>query len=425
MMLESVHRFIRSLVGEEGGPPTEGAAPEAAEGALPESAAAWVARLSRHLLETLPGMSPDEASAIAAVLPDAVEQRLLMMLRSLDGDTAPLELAAEQVALVHRMVHLGQPYSHFIVGLQTARHKLTDLVLEHLNEYQPEQERPALLRFLIPSIGALFDETLDAMLSEYLAERQRLMARELSNRQRVISALVSGQPVAREQVLEVLGVDLDHHHLGLVLSPVDSSGLALDVHNNMGRTAAAAADFLGADPPLTFLPDSALMWCWISRTTPFPDGCTDALSAVCAQRHVHIAAGVPASGAAGFRRSHLAALDAHRVAETAGDRALTTYHDVGLAALLSADPERARWFVDEELRDLAAEDPKTADLRATALEYLRTGQNLLSTAAALHVHRNTVVYRLKNIERLLGRGFDERPLEIHAALALMERIGTL
>lgn len=425
MTLDSVHRFIRSLVGEEGVPPTESVAAEA-EGALPESAAAWVARLSHHLLQTtLSTLSPDEASTIAAVLPGTVEQRLMVMLRWLDGDTAPLALAAEDVVLVHRLVHLGQPYSHFVLGLQTARRKITDLVLEHLNEYQPERERPALLRFLIPSIGEFFDETLAAMLSEYLAERQRLMAHELSNRQRMISALVAGQRVAGEHALDVLGVDLDHHHLALVLSPVDSSGPALDVHNNVGRTAAAVADFLDAGPPLTFLPDSGLVWCWISRATPFPDDCTDVLSSVCARRQVHIAAGVPASGAAGFRRSHLAALDAHRVAETAGDRALTTYRDVGLAALLSADPERARWFVDEELRDLAAGDPKTADLRATALEYLRTGQNLLSTAAALHIHRNTVVYRLKNIERLLGRGLEERPLEIHAALALMERIGTL
>ncbi|GCB49890.1 CdaR family transcriptional regulator [Streptomyces sp. NL15-2K] len=425
MTPDSVHRFIRSLVGEESDLPTEGAAAEA-EGALPESAAVWAARLSRHLLEkTISTMSPDEASTMAAVLPGAVEQRLMVMLRRLDGDTAPLGLAPEQVALMHRLVHVGQPYTHFLLGLQTTRRELTDQVIEHLNKYQPEHERPALMRFLIPSIGAFFDETLDAMLSEYLAERERLMAQELSNRQRMISALVAGQPVASEHALDVLGVDLDHHHLALVLSPVDSSGPALDVHSDMGRTAAAVADSLGAGPPLTFLPDSAPMWCWISRPTPFPDDCTDALSSVCAQRPVHIAAGVPASGAAGFRRSHLAALDAHRVAETAGDRALTTYHDVGLAALLSADPERARWFVGEELRDLAAEDPKTADLRATALEYLRTGQNLLSTAAALHVHRNTVVYRLRNIERLLGRRLEERPLEIHAALALMERIGTL
>ncbi|MEV7731714.1 helix-turn-helix domain-containing protein [Streptomyces sp. NPDC088921] len=370
-------------------------------------------------------MSPDEASTMAAILPGVVEERLVVLLRWLDGDPAPRGLAPEQVAFMHRLVHDEQPYSHFFLGLQTTRREITDQVIEHLNRYQPEHERPALMRFLIPSIAAFFDETLDAMLGEYLAERERLRVQELSNRQRMISALVSGQPVASDHALDVLGVDLDHHHLALVLAPVDSSGPALDVHSNMGRTAAAVADSLGAGPPLTFLPDSAPMWCWISRSTPFPDGCTDALSSVCAQRLVHIAAGVPASGAAGFRRSHLAALDAHRVAETAGDRALTTYHDVGLAALLSADPERARWFLDEELHDLAADDPKAADLRATALEYLRTGQNLLSTATALHVHRNTVVYRLKNIERLLGRRLEERALETHAALALMERIGLL
>lgn len=61
-------------------------------------------------------MSPDEASTMAAVLPGAVEQRLMVMLRRLDGDTAPLGLAPEQVALMHRLVHSGQPYTHFLLG---------------------------------------------------------------------------------------------------------------------------------------------------------------------------------------------------------------------------------------------------------------------------------------------------------------------
>ncbi len=85
---------------------------------------------------------------------------------------------------------------------------------------------------------------------------------------------------------------------------------------------------------------------------------------------------------------------------------------------MSADQERARWFVNEELGNLAESGPTLDDLRETALCYLETGRNLMDTARQLHVHRNTVVYRVAKIERLLGRPLDERPFAIQAALIL-------
>ena len=101
-----------------------------------------------------------------------------------------------------------------------------------------------------------------------------------------------------------------------------------------------------------------------------------------------------------------------------------TFNDVDLIALLTADPERAQWFAADHLGKLAAQDDDSlADLRATALCYLESGCSLVKTAAALHVHRNTVLYRLGSIERLLGRELGKEPLATHAALALVQRHG--
>jgi len=93
-------------------------------------------------------------------------------------------------------------------------------------------------------------------------------------------------------------------------------------------------------------------------------------------------------------------------------------------ALLTADPERAQWFVADRLGKLAAAGDETvADLRATALCYLESGYSLVKTAAALHVHRNTVLYRLDSLQRLLGRELGTDPLATHAALSLVQRLG--
>ncbi len=53
-------------------------------------------------------------------------------------------------------------------------------------------------------------------------------------------------------------------------------------------------------------------------------------------------------------------------------------------------------------------------LRQTVIAWCESGFNLVQAAAALHIHRNTLVYRLNKVAKLTGR-----PLRDHrATLAL-------
>ena len=170
--------------------------------------------------------------------------------------------------------------------------------------------------------------------------------------------------------------------------------------------------------------DDAAGLCWISRAVPFTDDYPARLTRAFAAGEFRAAVGAPAAGPDGFRRSYLAARDAERIARQGLAGKVTAYRDVDLIALLTADPERAQWFVADHLGKLAAQDDETlSDLRATALCYLESGCSLVKTAAALHVHRNTVLYRLGSIERLLGRELVTDSLATHAALALVQRLG--
>ena len=49
-------------------------------------------------------------------------------------------------------------------------------------------------------------------------------------------------------------------------------------------------------------------------------------------------------------------------------------------------------------------------LRATIIAWCECGFSLVGAASALHVHRNTLVYRINKIERVTGR-----PLREHRA----------
>ena len=62
-------------------------------------------------------------------------------------------------------------------------------------------------------------------------------------------------------------------------------------------------------------------------------------------------------------------------------------------------------------------------LRATVRAYLRCHQSSSSPARELHCHKNTVLYRLRLAEELLGRPVDADPLHLGLALQAVEWLG--
>ena len=172
-------------------------------------------------------------------------------------------------------------------------------------------------------------------------------------------------------------------------------------------------------------PSPNTVWLWASHPRSLSlDGLTSQEAPV-RRLGLRLAAGSPRAGAAGVRRSHRDALAADRMpAPDDGGPAVVRYHDVDLCALLAADLEQARCFVRDHLGGLADSRPDIDELRETLTQYYRANMSLLGAAAPLHVHRNTVVYRLRRIEQILGHPVTEGTLEVRCALLLVERFGT-
>ena len=126
---------------------------------------------------------------------------------------------------------------------------------------------------------------------------------------------------------------------------------------------------------------------------------------------VRVAIGEPAPGIAGFRSSHIEALHAQRIARLAGrhEGGITRYRDIALCALATANIEHARRFVERELGRLASRDDTTRRLSATVRTYLDENGSRGRTAKRLHIHENTVAYRLRQAEELLGRWWKSAP----------------
>jgi PucR family transcriptional regulator, purine catabolism regulatory protein len=75
-------------------------------------------------------------------------------------------------------------------------------------------------------------------------------------------------------------------------------------------------------------------------------------------------------------------------------------------------------YIEDALGDLRTRD-KRGTLRKTLLVYLNSGGSNAETAAALGIHRNTLTYRLRQIERLSGRDPNDPAMRLAIHIALV------
>lgn len=98
------------------------------------------------------------------------------------------------------------------------------------------------------------------------------------------------------------------------------------------------------------------------------------------------------------------ALRAGAAAELTGLRHLT---DLALLTATASEPDLGRLLADGLLDGLDRADPFHRRLAETALAHLDHGGRIEATAAALHVHGNTVKYRVRRLHELTGGSFAE------------------
>jgi DNA-binding PucR family transcriptional regulator len=209
-------------------------------------------------------------------------------------------------------------------------------------------------------------------------------------------------------------------HVGVV-----AWSTATDSGRDVESTGQLLAEITGRQP-LAVLADDRTLWAWVSGPNPASVDVA-ALDAELRRRRssVRIAVGGPAVGLIGFRASHHEALAAQRVANIRGDDspAVTAFADVAISTFLARDLRAARRWVADVLGGLATDDDAMAELRRTVLHFLQTGSSLTEAAVRLHLHKNTVRYRLRKAEDVRGRPISDRRLDVETALLACVQLG--
>ena len=269
--------------------------------------------------------------------------------------------------------------------------------------------KPAALVYVWQRTSDYFHVSVEQLIGAYAEERERWLRSALSRRTQLIDAILRGEPVDVDASSETLGHSLWSWQTALVLWS-DEPAPEPDTAGRLETLAGWLASEHGAARPLVMPAGAHALWAWVATDRPIAAG----TSLPKASDGLSVAIGTPAPGLAGFRDSHHEALAAKRIADRGDSGPVVHYAAVEVLSLMSHDPAAMGRFITRELGPLAFDDPVTQRLRETVLASLRFGVN--GAAERLHVHRNTVRYRVQQAEVLLGRTVDERRMELELAL---------
>ena len=377
----------------------------------------WIGELAANLVKTsdvaaerrrrssqFPAKTPlfDSDLELRRDLDASTAGQLRAFVAYLLADADDVRPAIEAVHLACTIARRGMELS---VLLRIYRHG-QQAALRYANEMietqdWPEEGRVEILTEVWSRATDWFSLCVEQLITAYAEERERWLRSALTRRRQQVEAVLRGDAVDVTAAETSLGHPLRRRNTALVIiADSETDGTTV-----LEESAVRLAAILGAPRPLLVPVGSRTLWAWLA-TDHTPD--LTLLNATTLPKDIRIGIGITANGVEGFRSSHREAVAALQ----ADARQLVLYSDVELVSLLSADRTALSTFIDRTLGRLA--DDVHAPLRDTVIAYLAAGVGGASTQLGLH--RNTVRYRLRQAEDLLGHSLETGRLELHLAL---------
>jgi PucR C-terminal helix-turn-helix domain/GGDEF-like domain len=340
------------------------------------------------------------------------------------SDPMGLELPPSIVAGARSRAQRGFPLPSLLRGFRLAHRSVADWATTQISSRAAVVQQREALRLCSAWLFVAIDRMATLYTEAYTTERERWYRSAAAIRAATIERVLAGEERESGPASTRLGYQLDRHHIGL-LAWIGPSSDAEAGHELLDAEIERFAALTGAETALVDPIGVLAARAWIGRVKPFDDATLDAPPRTA--REVSIAFGEPATGLEGFRRSHVEATHARRVAAMLGRSggAVTRYRDVELVAIATIDLERSRGFVQRALGELLHDDDATLRIVSTLRVYLEENRSRTRAARRLRIHENTISYRIRQAEDILGGSVDSNALNLSVALALLPSVRDL
>jgi len=380
--------------------------------------------LQQHVLTEVSEFRDD--TQLAQLLKDSVEQNVDTVFTAIRHGIPIENVEPPTAALEHarRLAQRGVSANALIRSYRLGQQKLLNIVLDEVRATDLDPRRSLdVFQQITTTTFSYIDWISQQVIAAYQAEHDRWLETQNTTRTVRIRELLDAEVVDADAVSTEIGYPLRRVHLAVVASyPQTHHGDELVRMQRFVRELAECLESKGH--PLFIAADRLTGWGWIplaAETAPGAVECVRRL-ATTYQQPPSLAVGDPLPGVDGFRRSHRQALGAHAVAIAAGPDAqqIVANDDSGLsaAALLGGNVQAARAWVGEVLGPLASATESDERLRETLRVFLQTGSSYKAAAAELHLHFNSVRYRVQRAEQRRGRPITTDRLDVEIALLL-------
>jgi DNA-binding PucR family transcriptional regulator len=393
-------------------------------GLLEERAKALLERFvtfRETMLDSLERFYPELAQdeSMRRELRRSADTNMRTMLRILSGQLSEsTPIPHDQLDLARSLSRRDIPLEIILESYRSAEETFRRVLLDELTSHTTDAaELASALRTASDQIAQYLGRSITAVIADYQAERERWVGQTIAARVDMARRLLRGDHVEIDRAERTLGYPLHLHHIGVVVwGETGTPETAIEPVARQLREAFGARGVL----QIPIGPSS--VWVWLALAGPIDTAGITKTTLDVLPAGVRGAVGRPEPGVPGFRQTHEQALRAERIAIQHWPAvAVTTYDQAEPLALISHDDTAAQAFVTRTLGALGAADSTTEELRDTLRVYLEEDGNARRAADRLHLHKNTVLYRIRRAEELIGHPIDGYRMVLSMALLAASR----
>lgn len=389
------------------------------------------AELSRRLADRLQLEIPELGGeqGLIELFAAGAHENVRGALHAMEAGIDKAEITTPPAALEYarRIAQRGIPISALLRALRLGQAEFQQELLNRMAGADlPAHLFADVARQLTVLTFGYIDQVSEESVNVYQQERENWLRNRVAARAARVRSVLAGKPLDAPEAERLLGYRFEQRHVGVIVW-TDITEPASDQLSALERVATRLAARVGVRrAPLLVAVDDSTLWAWL----PAPTLALDDVAATFAAEvddAVRVAAGEPATGLDGFRRTHRQARQAQVVARAArlpNSPRVVLSVQIGPVALMCEDLDATAAWVRTTLGDLALDDEPHARLRETLWAFLSSGCSFTAAAQQLILHKNTVQYRVRKAEEALGHSVKEHRLDLELALLVCRGLGS-